>query len=226
MSESKSSISWFLTPGGALLACFAFFLPWVKMSCSGQVYNVSGFQMAKSDGFYWVIFACALLIAVGYFFFKNKMGWGNFKKLTLGASAVGLGLAIYKYVDFRSSMSSLNNFTGAMGGQSTNLDLGNTAGLQDLQFSLQIGAYACLVGFVFAFLGGLFMPTSNPNTYWSSSTNPNPYNRKVGGNPAPGTSGKMRSSADAGCGFCTNGLPAELLTCPQCGAPSKTVAGT
>ena len=224
MSQEKSSLSYFLTPSGAILAVLAFFLPWVKLTCSGQVHRVSGFQLAKNDQLYWVVFAAAILILVGFFFLKNKWEWGKIKKLSLFSSLAGMGILLYKYFDFRSSMNSMEQFMGgsSTGGWEQSLQQGS----QDFQLTLQFGAYACLLGFILAGLGALFFKEEEgfrPRTATDSPASSvrktaSAYSRNLT-NPRP----SARKTEAAECQFCVNGLPPGFISCPECGATKPAV---
>jgi hypothetical protein len=222
MSQEKSSLSFFLTPAGAIIAVVAFFLPWVKLSCSGQVFNLNGFQLAKNDALMWVVFAAAILIGIGFFFLRSKWDLGKIKKLSLISSVAGIGILIYKYIDFKSSMDSMGQF---MGNQNWEQSL-QQSGAQDFQITLQFGAYACLIGFILAGLGSLFLKeeeefrprlvTDRPaNTVRQTGQ---AYSRNVR-NASPGAAPKPASE----CQFCVNGLPPGFISCPECGATKPAV---
>jgi len=216
MSQEKSSLSYFLTPAGAVIALIAFFLPWVKLSCAGQIQNLTGFQMAKGDNWYWAVLACAAAILFVFFYLRSRTDLGKVKKLTVAAAMGGLGILLYKYYDFKTSMDSMESFTGSSGWQAS-------SGSQDLQLTLQIGAYACLAGFILAGLGGLFMRTEeSPKLVM----NPQPSTVLRGTASRSGT-GKVSSAAKKEtqeCTFCINGLPPGFISCPECGAQKPKVS--
>lgn len=224
MEQEKSSLSYFLTPSGAILALIAFFLPWVKLTCSGQVHNINGFQMAKQDGVYWVVFAAAILILVAFFFLKSKWSLGKIKKLSMVSCLAGMGILLYKYFDFKSSMDSMQQFMGSSGNWQQSLQ---QSGAQDLQLVIQFGAYVCLFGFVLAGLGALFMKEegeSRPRVVMNRE--PSEINRKTdtafSRNVSPGSPAN-RQSETAECQFCVNGLPPGFISCPECGAQKPAV---
>lgn len=217
MAQEKSTLSHFLTPAGAFIAILAFFLPWVRMSCAGQMYKATGFQMAKSDNLYWVVFAGAVLILLAYFYLRSRWDLGKVKKIVVGSALAGLGILLYKYFDFKSSMDSLENFSGTQGFQG----LQSQAGAQDLQFTLQIGAYACLAGFVLAGLGVLFMREPEIPRVVIDSERSSVSRRTTAASSATPSSFNKPQSTD--CNFCVNGLPAGFVSCPECGAQKPTV---
>jgi hypothetical protein len=225
MSQEKSSLSYFLTPAGAIIAAVAFFLPWVKLSCSGQVFNMNGFQLAKNDALMWVVFAAAILIGIGFFFLRNKWDLGKIKKLSFVASLAGIGILLYKYFDFKSSMDSMGQFMGGAGGGNWEQSL-QQSGVQDFQITLQLGAYACLIGFILAGLGALFLNKEEefqPRVVTDRSANSvrqtsQAYSRNVR-NSSPSATPKPASE----CQFCVNGLPPGFISCPECGATKPAV---
>ena len=224
MEQEKSSLSYFLTPSGGILALIAFFLPWVKLTCSGQVHNINGFQMAKQDGVYWVVFAAAILILVAFFFLRNKWGLSKIKKLSIVSCLAGMGILLYKYFDFKSSMDSMQQLMGSSGNWQQSLQQGGT---QDLQLAIQFGAYVCLFGFVLAGLGALFMKeegASRPRVVMNRETSET--TRKTGAafsRNASHSSPANRPSETGECQFCVNGLPPGFISCPECGAQKPAV---
>ena len=224
MEQEKSSLSYFLTPSGGILALIAFFLPWVKLTCSGQVHNINGFQMAKQDGVFWVVFAAAILILVAFFFLKSKWSLGKIKKLSIVSCLAGMGILLYKYFDFKSSMDSMQQLMGNSGNWQQSLQ---QSGTQDLQLAIQFGAYVCLFGFVLAGLGALFMKeegANRPRVVMNRESSE--INKKTGAafsrNISPG-SPVNRQSETGECQFCVNGLPPGFISCPECGAQKPAV---
>src|SRR4030067_1754425 len=207
MGQEKSSLSYFLPPSGGILALIAFFLPWVKLTCSGQVHNINGFQMAKQDGVYWVVFAAAILILVAFFFLKSKWGLSKIKKLSIVSCLAGMGMLLSKYFDFKSSMDSMQQFMGGSGNWQQSLQQG---GAQDLQLTIQFGAYVCLLGFVLAGLGALLMKEegeSRPRVVMNRESSES--TRKTGAafsQKLSHSSPANRQSETGECQFCVNGL--------------------
>ena len=224
MEQEKSSLSYFLTPSGGILALIAFFLPWVKLTCSGQVHNINGFQMAKQDGVYWVVFAAAILILVAFFFLKSKWSLGKIKKLSIVSCLAGIGILLYKYFDFKSSMDSMQQFMGSSGNWQQSLQQG---GAQDLQLAIQFGAYVCLFGFVLAGLGALFMKKEGESRPRMVIDKPSAETFRKSGTSfsrnASHSSPANRQTETGECQFCVNGLPPGFICCPECGAQKPAV---
>jgi len=226
MTEEKSGFSSYLTPAGAIIAGIAFFLPWVKMSCAGQVMNANGFQLAKNEGLFWLVFGAAILVAVAYFFLRSKWGLGKIRAVVMISSVIALGILLYKYFDFKSSMDSMQGFTANnQQWQSMNESMGGSN--SEIEFSLQFGAYICFLGFILAGLGGLFMKEKTAPRLASSgrpaTVMGGTARRNFRNSTSPGEYRPSQKTPETECQFCVNGLPPGFISCPECGAQKPPV---
>ena len=94
----KFTTNWkvFLSPLGAAFSALCFFLPWVKVTCTGVRRTLTGAQLG---GVPWLAFAAALIIIAAFFVCKKqrKLHWA--RPVILLGSAMGLVALILKYFE-------------------------------------------------------------------------------------------------------------------------------
>ena len=94
----KFTTNWkvFLSPLGAAFSALCFFLPWVKVTCTGVRRTLTGAQLG---GVLWLAFTAALIIIAAFFVCKKqrKLHWA--RPVILLGSAMGLVALILKYFE-------------------------------------------------------------------------------------------------------------------------------
>ncbi|MDD4050941.1 MAG: hypothetical protein PHR28_03430 [candidate division Zixibacteria bacterium] len=139
--RSFKKLSPFVTPAGAAIALICFFLPWVEASCGPVTVRANG---PRIGGVFWLVLAAAIVILVTFPYFWKRREWFWLKIVTLAASAVGILVILYKFLDTFSS---------------GKIDLK----LTDIGSILRIGSFGTIFGFVLAALGAFyFYPNGSP----------------------------------------------------------------
>jgi hypothetical protein len=132
----------FLTPAGAAFAAICFFLPWVEFSCDGRTrISISGADMARNDGIFWLVLGAALVILTSFFYFRSQKQLIQARPIVILSSVVGLGVLLFKFIDFS---------------KGTQI-LGQTIKPADLGLSIQFGGVGTLLGLVLAMVGSAFL---------------------------------------------------------------------
>ena len=140
-NEDEDKIG-FLTPTGAAFAVICFFLPWVEVSCDRRTrISISGADMARNDGIFWLVLGAALVILASFFYFRSQKQLIQARPIVIFSSLVGLGVLLFKFFDFS---------------KGTQI-LGRTIRPEDLGLSIQFGGVGTLLGFVLALIGCAFL---------------------------------------------------------------------
>ena len=141
-SESIENKSVFLSPAGALIALICFFLPWVKISCSGIEQTASGSQIG---GELWIVFAAAVVILGAFYLFRNLKQLDKARPVVILSSLSGLAVLLFKFLKFATP-------------QETEF---GTITLKDIGSSIQFGAVGTVIGLIMALIGSSFLKTQD-----------------------------------------------------------------
>jgi len=116
-----------LVPIGGILIIVCFFLPWTK-ACSVKL---SGLQLASDsiigDPVFWVVLASGIGVLAGFFLARGS------KPVILLSALFGSAILVIKII------------IPLLRGEFKEIDL-----------SLDVGGYGTILGFILAFIGGLF----------------------------------------------------------------------
>ena len=137
-----------MTPAGGILALLCFFLPWIKVDCSikmwGQKLNseivfISGFELATKQQVNLITVALIMtlvIVVVSLYMLKEQTPWKS-KRTVFISSGIGLGCLLFEYIHLNTGMDT---------------PIGKVT-LEDLEATLQIGAFGTIIGFILAIVG-------------------------------------------------------------------------
>ncbi|MBK8813705.1 MAG: zinc ribbon domain-containing protein [Acidobacteria bacterium] len=151
-ASSASGPHW-ISPSASAFVVICFFLPWLEFSACGINKQVSGAEIAQSDGSFWLFPLTAIVSLGAYFFFKNQSTLWKARPFVLIASGLGLLFLMYK-------ASTLNSGPEIMGYQLNAASLG---------IKPHIGAFGTAFGFVGAMIGCIFMGAGGAASKFDSS---------------------------------------------------------
>jgi uncharacterized membrane protein len=140
-SETEERSGWgFVSPSVLILICF--FLPWIEHSCG----SISGAKVAESKAGLYLIPLLAIVFIGAFAFFKSQNETWKVKPVFFFGSIIGFVLMVYAYIRFQA-------------GTSTEF-FGQRINAGSLGFSLGIGAWGTLLGFIANFICGILISDS------------------------------------------------------------------
>ena len=145
-----------MTPAGGILALVCFFLPWIKMDCSikmwgeklnNEIVFISGFELATKQQVNLItlaLIAALVIVVVSLYMLKEQTPWKS-KLPVFISSGVGLGCLLFEYIHLNMGI---------------NTPIGKVT-LEELEATLQIGAFGTTIGFILAIVGVWKSPNSD-----------------------------------------------------------------
>ncbi len=130
-----------LTPAGAGVTVLCFFLPWMKVSCSGTR-SLSGYDLANHAGLLWVILiaAAVTLVVSTILIIRGRLSRGRF--LATGGPLAAIAAIVFEGV---------RNWDKIRSGV-------KVIGIVGVDVALQIGFFGTMIGLLAALAGGIVIP--------------------------------------------------------------------
>ncbi|HEX9972028.1 MAG TPA: hypothetical protein VGD14_08160 [bacterium] len=100
----RSLLSW-LSPAGATLILFCFFLPWLEVHCSGKKIIGSGFDFAQKAAPLWLIPAFAMLVLLLFVWYWKGLSLKWFKIFLVSLAAMGILMLVFTYISIEQKLS-------------------------------------------------------------------------------------------------------------------------
>lgn len=137
-----------MTPAGGILALVCFFLPWIKVDCSIKMWDekinseivfISGFDLATKQQVNLItvaLIATLVIVVISLYMLKEQTPWKS-KRPVLLSSGIGLGCLLFEYIHLNTGIDT---------------PIGKVT-LEELEATLQIGAFGTIIGFILAIVG-------------------------------------------------------------------------
>ena len=146
-----------LTPTGAGVAVLCFFLPWMKVSCSGTR-TLTGYDLANHAGLLWVILiaAAVTLVVSTILIIRGRLSRG--RSVAIGGPLAAIAAIVFEGV---------RNWDKIRSGV-------KVIGIVGVDVVLQIGFFGTMIGLLAALAGGIVIPKEPKPPSISAKQPPHP----------------------------------------------------